>query len=264
MLLLCCGDACGSDGAQLMSEGPLPGSSEARPQGPVTRHKQQRLTTPLLPMLSLLAVALNFSAVAAPAPTAGRGEQVEQQETRDTRFASPAVASGCPHGRANVLDFGADPTGKNDSAPAFRAAVAACQAVYAPAGTYSLRTAEPSGKPVPGGHAAALQSGTATSSCPSDGHNCFCGNCTCLPGDGAPYNMAAGTKNKPCWACQKFLPPPTAFVDFGLATGSGGGGLIGDGPDVTIIEVRCSIDSRCFSKAVVHNIATILRLIGSI
>ena len=78
------------------------------------------------------------------------------------------------------------------------------------------------------------------------------------------YNMAAGTKNKPCWACHKFLPPPTAFVDFGLATGSGGGGLIGDGPDVTIIEVRCSIDSRCFSKAVVHNIATILRLIGSI
>ena len=144
----------------------------------------------LAPSLLLMLLAVAFSAAAAPAATytAGRGQQGQQQQTRrGSATASPAVASGCPHGRANVLDFGADPTGKNDSAPAFRAAVAACQAVYAPAGTYSLRTAEPSGKPAPGGHAAALRSGTATSSCPSDGRNCEIANCSCPPGDGTPY-----------------------------------------------------------------------------
>jgi hypothetical protein len=47
---------------------------------------------------------------------------------------------------ANVLDFGADPTGVADSAPAFNAAAAATtpsgglRTVYAPAGTYKLRS----------------------------------------------------------------------------------------------------------------------------
>jgi len=39
----------------------------------------------------------------------------------------------------NVLDFGADPTGKRDSGPAIQAATEACcpgQAVVMPAGTY--------------------------------------------------------------------------------------------------------------------------------
>jgi hypothetical protein len=42
---------------------------------------------------------------------------------------------------ANVLDYGADPTGVADSAPAINAAIAANKYVYLPAGTYKVNTA---------------------------------------------------------------------------------------------------------------------------
>ena len=106
-----------------------------------------------------------------------------------------AAASGCPGGRANVMDFGADPSGTNDSAPAFRAALAACQSLYAPAGTYALKTPEPSGRlPTAAAAAAAAalppppaaEEAAAGGFCPSDGRNCIVANCTCPPGDGPP------------------------------------------------------------------------------
>ena len=154
--------------------------------------------------------------------------------------AAKGNGAGCPHGgRASVLTFGADPSGTNDSAPAFRAAVAACRAIYAPAGTYTLRSPEPSGKPQPQSSSQPVALLVDGSTCPSDGRNCIDANCTCPTGDGAPYNMAAGTKNKPCWACHKFLPPPASFVDWTSpsADQGSGGGLIGDGPGLTLIQV---------------------------
>ena len=100
-----------------------------------------------------------------------------------------------------MLDFGADPSGTNDSAPAFRAALAACQSLYAPAGTYALKTPEPSGRlPTTAAAAAAAalpppapaaEEAAAGGFCPSDGRNCiFSGRstpgCNCPPGDGPP------------------------------------------------------------------------------
>lgn len=41
---------------------------------------------------------------------------------------------------ANVLDFGADPTGKDDSGPAFNSALKTFRAVVVPAGTYLIKT----------------------------------------------------------------------------------------------------------------------------
>ncbi len=40
----------------------------------------------------------------------------------------------------SVLDFGADPTGAIDSAPAFRLAIAAAKNIYVPTGTYSIES----------------------------------------------------------------------------------------------------------------------------
>ena len=77
--------------------------------------------------------------------------------------------------------------------------------------------------------------------CPSDGRNCLPVNCSCPEGDGLPYNMAAGTKNPPCFACHPFMPPPAGFLDWSsLAVGGnrGSGGLIGDGPGVTVLQVE--------------------------
>ena len=45
----------------------------------------------------------------------------------------------------SVLDFGADPTGVADSAPAFQAAIAASLSIYIPAGTYTIGTTGSSG-----------------------------------------------------------------------------------------------------------------------
>jgi hypothetical protein len=153
-----------------------------------------------------------------------------------------AGVTTCATGRANVLHFGADPSGKNDSAPAFRAAIAACQSVYAPAGNYLLRTAEPSGRLPPSAALASSSSiGAASGTCPSDGRNCLHENCTCPPGDGPPYDMAAYTKNPWCMACHPFMPPPSGFLDWSsLEVGGkrGGGGLVGDGQAVTVILVE--------------------------
>jgi hypothetical protein len=165
---------------------------------------------------------------------------------------------GCPLGRANVLDYGADASGKNDSAPAFRAAIAACQSVYAPAGSYTLRSAEPSGRLRPTTAFSAATSSAASSvavvserrpddgdgtrgiHCPSDGKNCLTTNCSCPAGDGPPFDMAAGSAHPGCWACHPFMPPPAGFLDWSsLEVGGdrGSGGLIGDGPGVTVIQV---------------------------
>ena len=172
---------------------------------------------------------------------------------RHTPHASAVPTRGCPRGRANVLEYGADPSGANDSAPAFRAAIAACQSVYAPAGSYSLRSAEPSGPisfrtPDSGLTASPVQKrpeiiGKGGGYCPSDGRNCLPENCTCPEGDGTPYDMAAGTKHPGCFACHPFMPPPAGFLDWSsLAVGGnrGSGGLIGDGPGVTVIQVEYS------------------------
>jgi hypothetical protein len=126
----------------------------------------------------------------------------------------------CPRGRANVLDFGADPTGTNDSAPAFRAAAAACQSLYAPAGVYTLRTPEPGNRTAPPPTAVATAAGSSGDTCPADGRNCAYNTtaCTCRPGDGPPFDMAGGTKHPGCFACHRFLPPAAAFVAFGAAS----------------------------------------------
>ena len=50
---------------------------------------------------------------------------------------SYSMITGAP---ANVLDYGADPTGVADSAPAINAAIAANKFVYLPAGTYKVNT----------------------------------------------------------------------------------------------------------------------------
>jgi hypothetical protein len=163
-----------------------------------------------------------------------------------------AGISDCPNGRANVLDFGADPGGQNNSAPAFRAAITACQSVYAPAGKYLLQSAEPSGRLTPPASSATgrgdtqpmrVAVGNGVSICPSDGRNCLHENCSCPAGDGSPYDMAAGTKNPGCMACHPFMPPPSGFLDWSsLKVGGnrGGGGLVGDGQGVTEILVEYS------------------------
>jgi hypothetical protein len=168
--------------------------------------------------------------------------------------AAAAVVNNCPHGRANVVDFGADPTGHNDSAPHFRAALASCQALYVPAGLYSLRSPEPSGRlPPPPPMTVTMaqlqqrrkrRSSTGASGhyCPTDGRNCEYANCTCPPGDGSPFDMAAHTRHPGCMACHIFAPPPAAFLDWSsIAVGGGwpgrqGGGITGDGAGVTVLQ----------------------------
>jgi Pectate lyase superfamily protein len=51
-----------------------------------------------------------------------------------------SMISGSP---ANVLDFGADPTGATESTSAFTAAIAASKSVYVPTGTYLLDNVNP-------------------------------------------------------------------------------------------------------------------------
>lgn len=53
----------------------------------------------------------------------------------------PVALAIAPDRYINVLDFGADPTGREESTQAFRRALNACRgggAVWVPAGTYSL------------------------------------------------------------------------------------------------------------------------------
>ena len=143
-------------------------------------------------------------------PTGGSGSGSSLSRDESTGAPPPpplrlAAERLCPRGRANVLDYGADPTGANDSAPAFRAAEKACQSIYAPAGVYTLRTPTPGNRTAPPSWATTTTSVAAAGGrlagsgglCPSDGHNCVVNTtaCTCQPGDGQPFDMAAGTKH---------------------------------------------------------------------
>ena len=58
--------------------------------------------------------------------------------------------------------------------------------------------------------------------------------------------MARGTKHPGCWACHRFMPPAEGFLDWdslavtgadGTWPGRPGGGLVGDGPAVTVLKV---------------------------
>ena len=142
-------------------------------------------------------------------PTGGSGSGSSLSRDESTAPPPPplllAAERLCPRGRANVLDYGADPTGANDSAPAFRAAEKACQSIYAPAGVYTLRTPTPGNRTAPRSWATTTSTSVAAAGgrlaggglCPSDGHNCVVNKtaCTCRPGDGQPFDMAAGTKH---------------------------------------------------------------------
>ena len=103
----------------------------------------------------------------------------------------------------------------------FRAALASCQALYVPAGLYTLRSSEPSGRfppPPKPPQRVELDDDSAAQVqgyCPTDGKNCeYSANCTCPPGDGPPFDMAAGTKRPGCMACHEFLSPAAAFLDW--------------------------------------------------